>query len=554
MFRSVFIITLFTSSVFAASAQTRQPVSLEHATVFLNGAELFATAKLQLPAGESYILFTNVAGSVNPQSLSIGADNRVVVQSANFQNDFLTEEATAPIVKMLEDSLLRVAERQAEVAEMMTVLENQINVLRENKQVPTHGKNGGVADVEKMVDIVGNRMPPLLARQRKLREEGDKLAKLYAKVNQQLQEEKGKTYQAGGQLLVKFYTDKPTTTNVRMTYVTPNASWQPTYDIRVDEVNKPVRLVYKANVRQNSGINWKNVRLTLSTGNPSEGAEAPQLQPWNIALYVPQPRNLNEVAATSAGVYRAPAASLSGARFEATPYVVDGIQMKEANLSTNNVAASTLSDHVQVNNGGVTTSFDIDLPYTVNTDGREQLVSIKTVELPATYRYYAAPKVDNDAFLQARVTNWEGLNLMSAPTNIFYEGSFVGNGYLDLNAVQDTINLSLGRDKKVLIRRELDEKMRAVKTIGTNIRESRQYSITVKNTRKEAINLTLVDQYPLSNDQGIVIEDKQAKEGIEDEEKGLVTWNLKLDPAATKEVKIGYTVKYPKGKTLIGFR
>ena len=69
-------------------AQTKQKVDIESATVFLNGAELFSKTKINLPAGESEILFTNIAGNVNQQSLNIGAGSGVVVQSATFQNNF----------------------------------------------------------------------------------------------------------------------------------------------------------------------------------------------------------------------------------------------------------------------------------------------------------------------------------------------------------------------------------------------------------------------------------------------------------------------------------
>lgn len=544
----LFTLTLAAASVATLNGQTRQPVTIEHATVFLNGAELFATAKLQLPQGETSILFTNIAGSVNQQSLSIGADNQVVVQSANFQNNYLQEESASPQVKLLEDSLERVKTKQAEVNERVAVLGEQVNVLKENKQAPSLSKNGSVSDVEKMVDIIGNRMGNLLAAQRKNRTESEKLARQINQIEKQLQEERGKLYQPGGQLLVKFYTAKATNTFVRMTYVTPNAGWTPTYDIRVDDVNKPVRVVYKANVHQSCGVHWKNVRLTLSTGNPIEGAQAPNPQPWNLSFYIPVPYpNYGPVATPSS---RMEAAHMRAAS-DATEMAAGAFK---SSISANNVAASTMNQFVQVNSDGVATDFDIDLPYTIDADGREQLVSIKTHELPASYRYYAAPRLDRDAFLQARVTDWSDLNLMSAPTNVFYEGNFVGNGFLDVNSNTDTLDFSLGRDKKILIRRELNQKMRSVRTIGSNVREARQYQITVRNTRREPINLTLVDQFPLSNDKDIVIEDKEASDAVEDKERGFVTWNLRVEPAATREVKIGYTVKYPKGKTIVGFR
>ena len=194
------------------------------------------------------------------------------------------------------------------------------------------------------------------------------------------------------------------------------------------------------------------------------------------------------------------------------------------------------------------------MPYTIPCDGKQQLVAIKTYELPASFRYYAAPKLDKDAFLQAQITNWEDLNLLPASTNIFYEGSYVGQGFIDMRNVHDTMNISLGRDKKIIIRREMDKKLRSVKTIGSNVRESMAFSISVRNTRKEKVNLILMDQFPLSNDKDIEIEDREAKDAEVDDTNGTVKWTINAEPNDTKNQKLSYTVKYPKGKTLSNFR
>ena len=174
--------------------------------------------------------------------------------------------------------------------------------------------------------------------------------------------------------------------------------------------------------------------------------------------------------------------------------------------------------------------------------------------MPASFRYYAAPKLDKDAFLQAQITNWEDLNLLPASTNIFYEGSYVGQGFIDMRNVHDTMNISLGRDKKIIIRREMDKKLRSVKTIGSNVRESMAFSISVRNTRKEKVNLILIDQFPLSNDKDIEIEDREAKDAEVDDTNGTVKWTINAEPNDTKNLKLSYTVKYPKGKTLSNFR
>lgn len=523
-------------------AQNKQKVNIEHATVFLNGAELYSTAKVNLPQGESEILFTNVAGNVNQQSLTIGADNQVVVQSANFQNNYLQDEVASPTVKAMEDSLDKLNENFDGLKTKITIVTEQLSVLSENKKISGQNTGLSVAELQKMMDLIGSKMGSLLQDKNKFAKEQTKLTERIEKLKQQIEEEKNKGFQPGGQLLVKFYAPKSTSTNIKLSYVVPSAGWQPTYDIRVDELNKPVNLFYKANIFQNSGVKWDNVQLTLSTGNPSEGANAPELQPWRLSFYQPV-QNYGYMNS------KAPAApmAVAGARSNGTLYVVDGVQTASAK-------EATMEDYVQVDNSGIATSFDIDLPYTIPCDGKQQLVAIKTYELPASFRYYAAPKLDKDAFLQAQITNWEDLNLLPASTNIFYEGSYVGQGFIDMRNVHDTMNISLGRDKKIIIRREMDKKLRSVKTIGSNVRESMAFSISVRNTRKEKVNLILIDQFPLSNDKDIEIEDREAKDAEVDDTNGTVKWTINAEPNDTKNQKLSYTVKYPKGKTLSNFR
>ena len=213
-----------------------------------------------------------------------------------------------------------------------------------------------------------------------------------------------------------------------------------------------------------------------------------------------------------------------------------------------------VSQYAAIDNSGVNTTFEIDLPYSIPSDGQEHLVAVKKYEAPATFQYFSAPKLDEGVFLQAQMTNWQDLNLLAGPTNIFYEGSYVGNGQIDPQNVKDTLSVSLGRDKKVIVKRELDKKERSVKTIGSNVRESFAYNITVRNTRKESANVVIADQLPVSNDKDIVVEDVDNGGATQNESTGELRWRVSLAPNESKVLHFSYTVKYPKGKTVSNLR
>ncbi len=534
---------LFVNSL---QAQTPQKLNIDAATIFLSGAELISSAKVNLSKGENELIFTNVAGDVNSQSLSVSCTNGVVVESATFQNNYLATEVFSPKVKEIKDSIELIVATKAQVNNKIATLAEQIAILQGNRKVSGENTGLSVAELTKMLDLIGTRMENILNQKNKEEAVLSKLNERQAKLNKQLDEEQKKGFQPGGQLLVKFYSPEATTTAVTIDYVVPHAGWTPTYDVWADGASGPIKLYYKANIFQNSGVKWNNVRLSLSTGNPNEGAQAPTLNPWFLAFYVPIQNYNNNMAQAPAAVYQSNkggALSFGGGRSGGTKYLIDnGDSVADYQTGINN--------YVTVDNSGINTSFDIDLPYTIPSDGQQHLVAIKRFELPATYRYFAVPKLDKDAFLQAQVTNWEDLNLLPGTSNIFYEGTYVGQGTIDVRNVKDTMTLSLGRDKKIVVKRERDTKRRSVKTIGTNVRETFAYTISVRNTRKEPINLIIQDQLPVSNDKDIVIEDVEKENAESEETTGMLKWTLTLNSNETKKEQFGFTVKYPKGKTV----
>ncbi len=528
---------IFLLVVSISQAQPQHRLTIEEATVFLSGAELISTAKINLNKGENEILFTNVAGDVNSQSLSVSATNGVVVESATFQNNYLATEVLSPKAQDIKDSIELLTAYRKLVGNKIAVLDEQLAILKDNRKVSGTQNGLSVIELTKMLDLINTRMENYLNQKNKEEATVKKTDERITKLTKQLDEEQKKDYQPGGQLLVKFYAKEATASAIAITYIVPHAGWSPTYDVWADNASSPVKLYYKANIYQNSGVKWDNVRLSLSTGNPNEGVQTPVMNPWYLAFYTPPVYDYKNAYSNAPKARAYKSAMAEGA----------------ADLATAGVAEqATMNEYVTIDNSGVNTNFDIELPYTIPSDGKQHLVAIKRFELPATYRYYSVPKLDKDVFLQAKITNWEDLNLLPGPTNIFYEGTYVGQGAVDPRNVKDTMTVSLGRDKKIVIKRVRNTKLRSVKTIGTNVRETFAYTLTVRNTRKEPINITIQDQQPISNDKDIVIEDKDLGNSEYNETTGMMLWHLTLAPNESRELTFAYTVKYPKGKTVTG--
>jgi uncharacterized protein (TIGR02231 family) len=195
-------------------------------------------------------------------------------------------------------------------------------------------------------------------------------------------------------------------------------------------------------------------------------------------------------------------------------------------------------------------SFDIDIPYDILSNGKAHSVALKEIKLPATYKYYAAPRVDKEAFLLAEINDYSKYNLLPGEANIIFEGLYVGKTNINPNQTADTLNLSMGRDKKISIKREKVVDKSGTKFLSSYKEQTFTYDLTVRNNKKEEVQMLLKDQYPLSTDKDITIEVLDDGNAKVNTETGIMTWELKLAPNETKKIRISYKVKYPKDKVI----
>jgi uncharacterized protein (TIGR02231 family) len=177
-------------------------------------------------------------------------------------------------------------------------------------------------------------------------------------------------------------------------------------------------------------------------------------------------------------------------------------------------------------------------------------VALKELKLPATYKYYAAPRVEKEAFLLAEINDYSKYNLLPGEANIIFEGLYVGKTYINPNQTADTLNLSMGRDKKISIKREKVADKSGTKFLSSKKEQTFTYDITVRNNKKEAVQLLLKDQYPLSPDKEIEVTLIESNDAKINTETGILTWDLNLKPNETYKIRISYKVKYPKDKII----
>ncbi len=527
-------------TVTRADDEIRIPATLRQATVFLNRAQLSAQAKTTLDAGTSHVIIDNVPLSTDPQSIQVAGKGDAVIQGVQFRTNYLTKATKPASLQRLEDSL-KVNRESLELLQVSrSVLDEERKLLLANQKIGGD-KGTTVLELEKMAALYQKRLTDLGLKLLRTDRQITEQTKAVARLDAQVKEQNARREQPVGEIDVTLTARSRTTIDLDLNYVVNDAGWKPVYDIRIGDTRKPASSAYKAFVYQKTGFDWTNIKLVLSTANPSLGGTQPELGTQYTSFYEPQPvrsakANFNRGRADYAG------AALS-------------VEERAAGFAAPAQAMDNTADFVQTLDQPTNVAFTIAIPYTIlsnrpDAPAKPQLVDIQMADVAATYRYETTPKLDADAFLTAQLTGWEKLNLLNGTARIYFEGTYVGESQISLANAKDTLSVGLGRDKRVVVKREKVEDVSSRKTIGSNIRDTYSYRITVRNTKIEPVSLNVYDQIPVSTDSRIEITPDDLAGAELNSETGKLTWRLSLKPNESRVLTFRYTVKYPKGKTL----
>jgi uncharacterized protein (TIGR02231 family) len=548
--KRLFLLGLLVSSIGFAQKPIFTTAKIKAATVYFNAAELSQTTSVNLPIGTSEIVIKNVADYLNESTVQIGVPNSVTVLSVQFTQNYISEyeiDETNPAIKKVRDSINLV---QKDIKKtQIDIYSNQqaIALLDANQSVGGANTGLSVIEMSKYVDFykakrseIDNIVVVLQEKETKLKA---RLKNLNNKleINTQKEEKNSK-----GKLIVQVMNDIAGAINLDINYITNSASWSPFYDLRAENITSPINMMYKAQVKQSTGIDWKKVKLTLSSGNPNQNNQAPLLSAWFLSYYDDADSGYLGFASGNANVVMN---TVPGVKLQERKYK-DGDKEEFDTLANGKLVTRDIGNYTSINENQLNVTFDIDIPYDILSNNKPHSVALKEIQLPATYKYYAVPRVDKEAFLLAEIEDYSKYNLLPGEANIIFEGLYVGKTVINPNQTSDTLNLSMGRDKKISIKREKVADKSGTRFLSSKKEQTFTFDITVRNNKKEAANLLLKDQYPLSTDKDIEIELVEGSGAKVNSETGILTWDFKLQPNETKKVRISYKVKYPKDKII----
>jgi hypothetical protein len=643
---------------------------LSKVTVFFLGAQVEHQANKSLSKGKQELVFTKLTDFLDANTVQVKATGDLTILSVRTRKNY--EDIRISNDKMNELNTQRkvLEKKENDLRSEFDILTLDKDLIMRNRELK--GLNEGIkmTELKDAFTFMHQKLTEITVRQSAIRDELEKVTKDLNKLEQEIVSQRSKPVINYSEIVVEVDVEQATEATFTFNYISPNASWKPYYDMRSEGIGKPIKLEAKALVSQNTGIEWKNVDMVLSTNDPYENSKEPDLQPWYI--------NYNNYRqATQQRTRVLPEIDYSGEKItgevidastgEAMPFTkvsfpsnpsigvvtdVDGkfsvtvpknekylvasfvgyapqtvaIQspyikffMKSDELVLNSEWANGngtynwdfegRADSIRIITGGVPASYttldagyfkvseteknleqvqirgsrrkenylfvdgdkvqqkanyaqtevvkkDLRVEYriqskmTIPTDGMDHRVQIDNFELKADYEYHTAPKIDPAVFLAAQVTGWEKLNLLSGESNIYFDGTYIGKSYIDINSTKDTLSFSFGKDSKINIERTKVKDKSSNKVFGSRQKYDATWEIKIRNNGGASIPIIVKDQFPISTNNDIKVKRNELVNGELNEETGIITWKLTLPVGNSQIYQFGYSVDYEKGRVL----
>ncbi|MCC6384360.1 MAG: DUF4139 domain-containing protein, partial [Bacteroidia bacterium] len=217
-----------------------------------------------------------------------------------------------------------------------------------------------------------------------------------------------------------------------------------------------------------------------------------------------------------------------------------------------NLEATSLDQQILVNDYNIFNTYDIEIPYDILSDGKEYLLQIRQAMLTSAQKYFSVPKMETDVFVVANITGWQELNMLPGRAAVYYDGAYTGETFINPAVTNDTLQVALGRDKRIAVKREQIRELTSNQFLGSNRLRTLTFDLVIKNNKSRPISLDIEDQLPVSQNKDIEVRIIETSGADLNKESGKLTWKLELQPGEQTKKRISFSVKYPKDKQIAG--
>lgn len=513
------------SITFYCQAETKLSSTIKEVTVYNDQAAVTRHAQIQLGAGEHELVFENLPNGFDNNSLQLDvkATNPVTILDINVKPHYLVGNANKRL-QLIEKEKEEIKEDLSLISAQMAFLKEQRNLVDHTQEIMAGGVEGAnrptLEQVKQVLELTNSSLVQLSEDSYQLAVKKDVLRRKLEVLENSRVPLLQKARSQVKDVMVKVTVPHAETVNFNLTYIVRGAQWSPIYDVRFNSKDQKLSLGYLATISQQTGEDWQNVKLSLSTAEPSLGGSVPSLSTWRVR---------------------------PGEYPTSLPYM-------EATAEQYNRAARSL---VAAPKGLLTsltnTTFAISEEVTLLSENSEQKVMIHSLEdLPSDLVYQTVPRLREIALLQAVTKNNSNYPLIAGQLNVFMDGRFITTGNLKSTMPNEALKISLGADEALKVTykklKQFTEKTGFTKS-GERI--TYDYLITVQNNKNKEVKLAIADHIPVSQNEKIKVK-LLSPTHIQPDNEGRVNWDITLKPMEKLEIPIKFTVDYPVDTKVIG--
>lgn len=568
--------------------------AIKKVTVFTKGAQIERQAPVSIQQGQMILKLTGLSPFINKESIRVDGDGSYTILAVQHQNDYLNElnksEEIQTVKNKIEEFQLKIEDEETRIK----IIKDKLDFLYSNKDIAGKEQSINPETFKSLNAIYGDHIENLNINLLQCERKINDYKKALNKLNNQLTSVNNKSNLPSGTVLVTIESKQAKDSKISFNYLVDQAAWYPSYDIRFLGIDKPLQITYKANVRQNTGIDWNDVNLVLSTANTSISAKIPLLTPFYLQFYYPEIANALRGKAAGVQISESTVAPKANSEIRirgfssnngnSNPlYVVDGIPWDDvSSLDPNDIqnievlkdASATAIYGSRGANGVVlvttksgndkstvpltitskretSNEYLVDASQTILSNNKTTTVSFRESNLKANFEYQSVPKLSEHVFLIGKISDWYKAELIDGEVNVYLENSYVGKSNINTGQFQDTLDISFGIDNNISIKREKMTDFSENQFIGSNRKETVAFKLTLRNNKSYPISTLIYDQIPISTSKEIQVETLELSGGKLDTTTGKVEWEISLKPNENKELILNYSVKYPKDKKVI---
>ncbi|MDH4474434.1 MAG: mucoidy inhibitor MuiA family protein [Fluviicola sp.] len=672
MFKFLLITIAFLPLLAMAQDDKKISAPISQVTVFTSGAQIKHTKSVDLTGGKQVVVFEKLTDFVDPNSIQLKSSSNATILSVRTRKDFDEVAIAKQDVDAMNAKRKTYETEERKLRDEYSVLLYDEQLLLKNNDLGSQQVAVKIAELKEASTFFHTKLTEIQLRKSQLEDEIEVVIRAINQLEQEINTRRSLPVKNYTEIQVELDVSSAGKIDFEFSYITPNASWKPYYDMRSNGVGAPVLLEAKGLVTQNTGENWDQVQLILSTNDPYDNTQEATIDPWYLNYYTAAPRrpiiprptmtynysgetvygevidavsgeplafakiqmnsdpntsvstdasgrfsfvvprgetayNVNYLGYNGETVYidrpfrkimlypqtiamegiSSPFSGSGGERGgrgngSGLEYDYVGNTQQEIVLSANREVESI--DEVTIQTRGsrrdqekakyyyangdtkadldyeqsiatavekdLRMEFQINTPFSIPSDNADHRVAISTYEMPAVYEYHAVPKLDPSVYLVAQISGWEKLNLLNGESNLYFDGTFIGKSYVDVNSTKDTLSFSLGKDRKLVVERKQSEENTKTRAVGNRTKYEVQWDFTIRNNGAASIPFIMKDHFPISINDDIKVKQGNYVGAVLNEKTGILTWRNTINKGETKQFSFNYSVDYSKGGVL----